>query len=181
MQINPTALIPNNLFAFDLLFPQVNQTMIDGSYQRGWQVLLAFAVALSVAQWIKIFHKVIKTHRFDLRLLAKTGGMPSSHSSSTVAMAVSVGLIEGFNSVSFSIALCLALVVMYDAAGVRRTVGLQAQVVNQMLEELFSNHPTISGQRIKEFLGHTPKEVLVGAILGGFIAWLCNQWVTSWV
>jgi len=180
MQIDPTPLIPN-LFAFDLLFPPVTETMKNGSYQRGWQVLLAFALALSVAQWIKIFHKLIKTRRLDLRQLAKTGGMPSSHSSSTVAMAVSVGLIEGFGSVSFAIALCLALVVMYDAAGVRRTVGLQAQVVNQMLEELFSDHPTISGQRIKEFLGHTPKEVLVGAILGGFVAWLCNEWVTSWV
>ena len=181
MQLNPTNLLINPFTATNLLFPPVEQAMIDGSYQRGWQVLGAFALSLAATQSIKIIHKLIKTRRLDLRLLARTGGMPSSHSSSTVAMAVSVGLIEGFGSVAFSIALCLALIVMYDAAGVRRTVGLQAQVVNQMLEELFSDHPTISGQRIKEFLGHTPKEVLVGAILGASVAWLCNQWVTSWV
>ena len=115
-------------------------------------------MSLAATQWFKIIHKLVKTGRLDLRILARTGGMPSSHSSSTVAMAVSVGLIEGFGSVAFAIALSLALVVMYDAAGVRRTVGLQAQVLNQMLEELFSDHPTISVEsppdsRIEESVG----------------------------
>ena len=68
---------------------------------------------------------------------------------------------------------------MYDAAGVRRTVGLQAQVLNKMIEELFSEHPHISSERIKEFLGHTPKEVLVGAIFGVLIAYSFNYWATS--
>jgi acid phosphatase family membrane protein YuiD len=63
---------------------------------------------------------------------------------------------------------------MYDAAGVRRTVGLQAKVLNQMMTELFSEHPRLSGERIKEFLGHTPFEVLVGAILGSVIAIVFN-------
>jgi hypothetical protein len=68
------------------------------------------------------------------------------------------------------------MIVMYDAAGVRRTVGLQAKVLNQMVTELFSDHPHLSSERIKEFLGHTPIEVLVGAALGSAIAWAFNTW-----
>ena len=91
-------------------------------------------------------------------------------------MAVSVGLIDGFNSVTFAIAFCLAIIVMYDAAGVRRTVGHQARILNEMVLELFSDHPKLSSERIKEFLGHTPVEVLVGAALGAAIAYIFNCW-----
>jgi acid phosphatase family membrane protein YuiD len=108
-------------------------------------------------------------------MLARTGGMPSSHSCSTAGMAMTVGLIEGFNSVSFAIAFCLAVIVMYDAAGVRRSVGLQAKVLNSMMEELFSEHPHFSTEKVKEFLGHTPLEVFVGAAMGIAIAWFFNQ------
>lgn len=145
--------------------------------ERGWQVICVTILSSLIAQSLKIVSKVIRTGQIDWRLLARTGGMPSSHSSSTMGMAVSVGLIQGFNSVSFAIALCLALIVMYDAAGVRRTVGLQASVMNQMMTELFSDHPHLSSARIKEFLGHTPVEVFVGAILGSLIAWVFNIWV----
>jgi acid phosphatase family membrane protein YuiD len=91
-------------------------------------------------------------------------------------MAFSVGLIEGWNSISFAIALSLALIVMYDAAGVRRSVGLQAKVMNQVMEELFSDHPRLSSERIKELLGHTPLEVFAGAALGCLIAYTINNW-----
>jgi uncharacterized protein len=146
---------------------------------RGWQVIGVTFLASFLAQFVKVLTKLVKTGKIDLRMISKTGGMPSSHSCCTVAMAVSVGLVESFNSVSFAIALCLAAIVMYDAAGVRRTVGLQAQVLNKMIEELFSEHPHISSERIKEFLGHTPKEVLVGAIFGVIIAYSFNCWATS--
>jgi acid phosphatase family membrane protein YuiD len=146
---------------------------------RGWQVILVTVLCSGFAQAVKLITKLIRTGKLDLRVLAKTGGMPSSHSSCTMGMAVSVGLIEGFNSVSFAIALCLAMIVMYDAAGVRRTVGLQARVLNQMMEELFSDHPHLSSARIKEFLGHTPVEVLVGAVLGSAIAWAFNTWAVT--
>jgi uncharacterized protein len=146
---------------------------------RGWQVIAVTLLGSIVAQSVKIVGKLVRTGQLDLRMMAKTGGMPSSHSSCTMGMAVSVGLIEGFNSVSFAIALCLAVIVMYDAAGVRRTVGLQATVLNQMMAELFSEHPRLSGERIKEFLGHTPLEVLVGAALGSVIAWSFNVMVLS--
>ncbi len=151
----------------------------DPALNRGWQVILVTVLCSCVAQLLKLITKLLKTGKIDLRILAKTGGMPSSHSSCTMGMAVSVGLIEGFNSVAFAIALCLAMIVMYDAAGVRRTVGLQARVLNQMMEELFSDHPHLSTSRIKEFLGHTPVEVLVGAALGTAIAWAFNTWAVT--
>jgi len=143
---------------------------------RGWQVIVVTLMCSLLAQAIKLLNKLFRTGKLDLRVLAKTGGMPSSHSSCTMGMAVSVGLIEGFNSCSFAIALCLAMIVMYDAAGVRRTVGLQAKVLNQIMTEVFSDHPHLSSERIKEFLGHTPVEVLVGAVLGSCIAWAFNTW-----
>ena len=141
---------------------------------RGWQVIAVTILCSALAQTFKIVAKYIKTGKLDMRTLAKTGGMPSSHSCCTMGMAVSVGLIEGFNSISFAIALCLAFIVMYDAAGVRRTVGLQARVLNQIMTEIFSEHPRLSSERIKEFLGHTPVEVFVGAAFGSFIAWGFN-------
>lgn len=146
---------------------------------RGWQVICVTFLASFLAQFVKVVTKLIRTGKIDLRMISKTGGMPSSHSCCTMAMAVSVGLIEGYNTVSFAIALCLAAIVMYDAAGVRRTVGLQAQVLNKMIEEIFSEHPHISPTRIKEFLGHTPKEVLVGAAFGVLIAYTFNYCVVG--
>jgi acid phosphatase family membrane protein YuiD len=143
---------------------------------RGGQVILVSFISSFIAQALKTVSKLARTGHLDFRTMAKTGGMPSSHSATTMAMATSVGLIEGFDSVPFAIALCLAIIVMYDAAGVRRTVGLQAKVLNQMMVEIFSEHPHISGERIKEFLGHTPIEVLVGAAMGILIAWTFNLW-----
>jgi len=151
----------------------------EHSYNRGWQVIVVTLMCSGIAQLLKLITKLVRTGKLDLRVMAKTGGMPSSHSSCTMGMAVSVGLLEGFNSVSFAIALCLAMIVMYDAAGVRRTVGLQARVLNQMMEELFSDHPHLSTARIKEFLGHTPMEVIVGAVLGSCIAYIFNTWAVT--
>jgi acid phosphatase family membrane protein YuiD len=147
---------------------------VDGAHTRGWQVIATTILCSFLAQSIKIVSKFVQTGKLDLRILARTGGMPSSHSCCTMGMAVSVGLIDGFNSVSFAIALCVAIIVMYDAAGVRRTVGLQARVLNQIMEEIFSEHPRLSSERIKEFLGHTPVEVFVGAALGSVIACCFN-------
>src|ERR1700722_14668071 len=143
---------------------------------RGWQVIVVTILCSCIAQTIKIFAKLIRTGKLDLRLLSKTGGMPSSHSCCTAGMAVSVGIIDGYNSVSFAIAFCLAMIVMYDAAGIRRSVGVQARILNEMMAEIFSNHPKLSSARIKEFLGHTPVEVFVGAALGTAIAYLFNCW-----
>jgi len=160
---------------------QVPATAPVADTGRGWQVIVVTLLCSFLCQTWKILTKWIRTGQLDLRVMARTGGMPSSHSACTMGMAVSVGLISGFNSVSFAIALCLAIIVMYDAAGIRRSVGLQARVLNQMVTELFSEHPRMSGERIKELLGHTPVEVLVGAAMGSIIAWVFNLWATTLV
>ena len=146
------SLFPSLLILADTL-GGATAASLDG---RGWQVILVTLMCSSIAQGLKVLIKLLTTGKLDMRMVATTGGMPSSHSSCTMGMAVSVGLIEGFNSVSFAIALCLAFIVMYDAAGVRRTVGLQAKVLNKMMIELFSDHPKLSHERIKEFLGIHP-------------------------
>ncbi len=172
-------LLSHCLMADNTAVASTAEEMWKAHTTRGWQVISVTVLASTLAQLTKIITKLFRTGQFDLRMFAKTGGMPSSHSCCTMGMAVSVGLIEGFNSVSFAIALSLAMIVMYDAAGVRRTVGLQAKVLNQMMTELFSEHPRLSSERIKEFLGHTPIEVLVGAIFGSIIAWVFNIWASS--
>lgn len=153
--------------------------VVPDSEHRGYQVIVVTFMCSFFAQTFKVVSKLFRTGQLDLRVIAKTGGMPSSHSASTMGMATSVGLIKGFDTVEYSIALCLAVIVMYDAAGVRRTVGLQAKVLNQMVTEIFSDHPHISGERIKEFLGHTPREVIVGAAMGMVIAWTFNYWAVQ--
>jgi len=167
------------VMASNLIEAPVRTAAAASGANRGWQVITVTLLCSLLAQSVKIVSKLFRTGKLDLRMMARTGGMPSSHSSCTMGMAVSVGLIDGFNSVSFAIALCLAFIVMYDAAGVRRTVGLQAKVLNQMMEELFSEHPHFNSARIKEFLGHTPFEVLVGAALGTVIAYAFNAWAVS--
>jgi len=91
--------------------------------------------------------------------------MPSSHAASVAALSTMVGLSQGFRSVVFGVTLFFSLIVMYDAAGLRRAAGRQAVVLNRLIEEHFA-HPEADAQRLMELLGHTPLEVLIGALLG---------------
>ena len=136
----------------------------------GVEIILSAICANSLAQIYKFIVHYIVHKQFNFKRLFQTGGMPSSHSSFMMAMTTSVGLLAGFDSVSFAIALTVALVVMYDAAGLRRAVGRQASVLNQIVAEIFSEHPNLSSQKFKELLGHTPVEVFIGALLGITVA-----------
>ncbi len=137
---------------------------------NGVEIILSAICANSLAQIYKFVVYFIANKQFNFKRLFQTGGMPSSHSSFMMAMTTSVGLLTGFNSVACAIALTVTLVVMYDAAGLRRAVGRQASVLNQIVAEIFSEHPHLSSQRFKEFLGHTPVEVFIGALLGSTVA-----------
>jgi len=128
-------------------------------------ILTASLLAWGLAQVSKFFVWRLQRGKFDLRLLVSAGGMPSSHSALVSALATSVGLQEGFSSSAFAISFVLAMIVMYDATGVRRAASIQAHILNQILEELFKGHP-ISEKRLRELLGHTPMEVVVGALMG---------------
>lgn len=132
-------------------------------------VFMAAAWAWAVAQTLKVLFYSIRERRINLRWLTTMGGMPSSHSATVAGLATAVGLREGLRSTQFAVALAFALVVMYDAAGVRRAAMTQARILNQIVDELFQGHP-ISETRLRELLGHTPVEVFVGAVLGIVIA-----------
>ena len=140
----------------------------------GWEVIVAFIAANLIAQGIKILTVGIKKRTFKWTILFATGGMPSSHSSTVVAMATSVGLIDGFNSTTYAIAVCFATVVMFDAAGLRRNASKQAMVLNRMVKEFLSSDSNSKPVKLKEFLGHTPTEVLVGALLGVAVSFLLH-------
>lgn len=139
---------------------------LENVRHTGWEVILAFVAANLIAQFFKILTVAVKKRTFRWTILFATGGMPSSHSSTVVAMATSVGLIDGFNSTTYAIAVCFATVVMFDAAGLRRNASKQAMVLNRMIKELLSPESNVRTVKLKEFLGHTPTEVLVGALLG---------------
>ncbi len=134
------------------------------------QILAASFLAWLVAQMLKVVVDSIHSRRLDFSNWASAGGMPSSHSALVAALATAVGLRNGFASDLFAIALIFAVVVMYDAAGVRRAASAQARILNQMIDELFQGHP-ISEERLRELLGHTPVEVLAGAAIGILFAW----------
>jgi uncharacterized protein len=126
---------------------------------------LAPLVAWTIAQAAKVIIYSIREHRLNLRVLAVTGGMPSSHSAIVMGMTTAVGKYAGINSPQFAIALIFSFVVMYDAAGLRRAAGRQAAILNRLVEDLV-NMRGVQEAKLRELLGHTPVEVLAGAILG---------------
>jgi hypothetical protein len=144
---------------------------------HGTEVALAGLAGAFIAQLFKFTTELLFKRRVNFRLLFETGGMPSSHTGSMTAMATAVGLIEGFNSVLFSVALAITLVVMYDAAGVRRAAGRMAGILNEITSDLYSNHPQRVPVQLRELLGHTPFEVLVGAFLGIALAYEFHQYL----
>lgn len=137
--------------------------------------LLSAFLAFSVAQFLKIFTTWFKEKRWDSRRLLGSGGMPSSHSATVVALATAIGLQEGTAGSSFALAVVLASVVMYDASGIRLHAGRQAELLNQILCELPSEHPLSSIRPLRELLGHTPLQVIAGAILGFIVSFLLRN------
>lgn len=133
-------------------------------------VLMPAFWAYLTAQLLKVLLTLILSKKLDFRRFVGSGGMPSSHSSTVVALAVAAGIRNGWDSTLFAIAAILATIVMYDAAGVRRAAGRQAQLLNRitlMMSE--SGHKFPTQEALKELLGHTPVEVLAGALLGAAI------------
>ncbi|MDQ6898789.1 MAG: divergent PAP2 family protein [Candidatus Dormibacteraeota bacterium] len=127
--------------------------------------LLPAAIAWLVAQTLKLGLHSARRRRLDLRILAEMGGMPSSHSALVMAVTAALGRVNGVNSAVFAVALVLSLVVMYDAQGVRRAAGRQASVLNRLVDDLRAQRG-IREDRLRELVGHTPVQVLVGAALG---------------
>lgn len=125
-------------------------------------------------QFYKGISQYFVTGAWNLRRFVETGGMPSSHSAAVAALSTAVGLQEGFTTTIFGVTLYFSLIVMYDAAGLRRAAGRQATVLNRLIERHFQ-HPEGDTQKLMELLGHTPFEVFIGASLGVFSALLWNR------
>jgi len=137
-------------------------------------------IAWFIAQFYKLLSCVVLEKRLDIRRMWGTGGMPSSHSSTVTSLAAAVAIVEGEKSTMFAIALIFSGVVMYDAAGIRRAAGKQAGVLNKIVERLAHKiEEKIHDENLKELLGHTPFEVLIGAILGIVVAFLMKGYLLA--
>lgn len=134
-------------------------------------VLIATVLSWIIAQTIKVIIGVIRQKKFDFRWFAGTGGMPSSHTAGASCLATATGLEYGFNSIYFALAASFAFVVMFDAQGVRRATGKQARILNKVMEDIYWQGRIQEG-RLRELIGHTPVEVIVGFLLGVIVALL---------
>lgn len=139
------------------------------------QIFISAVLGWLVAQVLKTLIHFIITKQFVAERMVGSGGMPSSHAATVCGLATAAGIKYGGGSFEFAIAVMLAIIVMYDAMGVRRETGKQGQVLNEMLEVFTNMGKQISPEaKLKEFVGHTPLQVLMGAILGIIIAVIIN-------
>jgi uncharacterized protein len=129
------------------------------------QALIGALIGWTIAQTVKVPLEYLRTKRWNWVLLFRTGGMPSSHTALVAGVAHGIGLRDGFDSTVFAIAAVLAIVVIYDATGIRRQAGKHATLINAMIQDLASGNP-LKQELLKEVLGHTPLEALGGFLLG---------------
>ena len=137
------------------------------------RILIAAFLAWAIAQVSKTIYELIRQRKLIVSRLVSSGGMPSSHSALVTGLAAATGRVSGLGSAPFAITVVLAVIVMYDAAGVRRAVSIQARILNQMIDEAFQGHP-IAEKRLRELIGHTPVQVIVGGLLGILIGLLAT-------
>lgn len=128
-------------------------------------VLISSLAAWGLAQVLKIPLDYLSTRRWNWALLLSAGGMPSSHSALVTGATHAIGLYAGFNSPLFGLAVAVTMVIVYDATGIRRQAGMQAQKINMLVDELLHGHP-IGEKQLREVLGHTPLEAVGGILLG---------------
>ena len=141
------------------------------------EMLVTASMAWLIAQIIKTIIYAFVNKKLSLERMYGSGGMPSCHSATVTALATSAYFLHGAGSGIFAITVILAIIVMYDARGVRRETGIQAKVINDMIELLKDVHNKIMtpDEKLKEFVGHTPLQVIAGAILGFVIALIAHS------
>lgn len=137
------------------------------------KIFMTTLSAWLIAQTVKVSIGVIKQKKIDFRWFVGTGGMPSSHAAGASCLATAIGLEYGFSSVSFALAASFAIVVMFDAQGVRRATGRQARILNKITEDIYWQG-RIREDRLRELVGHTPVEVIAGFLLGVLIAFIAR-------
>lgn len=146
----------------------------------GNNILDVVFVAWFIAQFYKVINNLIVEKKFNIKRFWETGGMPSSHSSTVSALATSVGIVYGTATPFFAISTVFAIIVMHDAAGIRRAAGKQAGVLNRLgatISKLFDKR--FNEEQLKELLGHNPVEVLIGTLLGIAVAFILKFHMVS--
>lgn len=151
--------------------------MIQKVLNTGYEAIISGLAAAFFAQVLKFIIFTIRSRKINFKIFTTTGGMPSSHSAGVMGLSTSVGLISGFDSVIFAVALGYALVTMYDAAGVRRAAGKTAACLNRMMEDFYKHNVQAIGGKLKELLGHTPLEVIAGAVFGIAFSFCFHQYL----
>jgi uncharacterized protein len=142
------------------------------------EILIVSVCAWAIAQLIKVLVDLIQKKQLDWRTFVATGGMPSSHSAIVSALAASIAIVEGLNSVSFAISAILAFIIMFDAAGLRRSVGTQAVLLNRIVKELRERRSISYFEKdLRELMGHSAFQVLIGACLGIAVSFLWFLWL----
>jgi uncharacterized protein len=137
----------------------------------GNKILIISLCSWAIAQVLKVIVILFQERRLAWNYFITSGGMPSAHTATVCALATSIGMINGFGSVGFSIAAVLAVIVMYDAAGVRQSVGQHSAILNLIVKELSTKVTKLEREKdFREFVGHTPFQVVIGALLGVAIA-----------
>ncbi len=134
------------------------------------RILITTLVAWAISCVLKGLTDIVANKEFKVNRFFGSGGMPSSHSATVVSLAVITGLAEGFDTAYFALSFVLALVVMYDASGIRRAAGQHAKFINMLMDAIMAQNPEEKQTKLKEILGHTPLEVFAGAVLGITVA-----------
>ena len=136
------------------------------------------AISCFFAQFYKVFSPLLKKEKIQWRRLFQTGGMPSSHASTVVSLSTGVYLLKGASSVEFAISMVFMGIVLYDATGIRRQAGKHAKALNTLVDNIEKREGIeIISEEFKEFLGHTPVEVLIGSILGVILGFLFKGYI----
>lgn len=132
-----------------------------------YKFLIIPIISWATVQIFKFLADAVINRQLNFKRLVETGGMPSSHSATVTSLMMAVGMSEGFSSPMFAVAFVFSVIVMYDAAGVRRAAGKQASILNQLIN---SNQVHVdTNEKLKELLGHTPFQVIVGGIYGAVV------------
>ena len=145
--------------------------MISRITDTGYEVIATGLLSAFTAQILKFIIFTIKTKKINFKIFSTTGGMPSSHSAGVMGLSTATGIIAGFDSVIFAVAIGFSLITMYDAAGLRRAAGKTAACLNRMMDDFYKHDVQAIGGKLKELLGHTPFEVIAGAFYGIGVAY----------
>ena len=144
---------------------------------NGYEALSFGILAAFTGQIIKFIIFTIRTKKVNFKIFTTTGGMPSTHSAAVISLSTIVGILEGFDSIIFALSLGFSLIIMYDAAGLRRAAGKTAACLNKVMEEMYNHDLEAVGGKLKELLGHTPLEVWVGAAYGLVFAYCYHFYI----